>query len=79
MEKYRITSTKFIGYNAYGDGSGSYTYEISFNRSLEHTGKYKGIEDGLNKYDKIEPWKEAWKSLTTVFRYIRIGFKRLFR
>jgi len=36
---YSILSSKFIGDN---------TYEIKFNKSLEHTGRFKDIENGLN-------------------------------
>lgn len=39
VEPYRITSSEFIGDN---------TYKISFNKSLEHTCRFKDIEDGLN-------------------------------
>ena len=41
---------KFIGYSE----TGSATYEITFNKSLEHTGRFNGIEDGLNTYCKKE-------------------------
>jgi len=49
-EDYRIVMTKFIGYGP----NGSATYEITFNKSLEHTGRFKGIENGLNEYVKNE-------------------------
>jgi hypothetical protein len=32
----------------------SYTYELTFNKSIGHTGRFKGIEDGLNAYCKKE-------------------------
>ena len=41
---------KFIGC----DETGLATYEITFNKSLEHTDRFKGIEDGLNAYRKNE-------------------------
>lgn len=65
-EGYRIMSHKFIGYNDYGNGRGSYTYELSFNKSMEHTGKHSGIEKGLDDYDKEEIKKEFRDS----FKYV---------
>lgn len=53
-EKYKIVMSKFIGYGS----TGSATYEITFNKSLEHTGRFTGIEDGLNAYCKKERRKE---------------------
>ena len=47
-EPYRVVMHKFIGYSE----TGSATYEITFNKSLEHTGRFSGIEDGLNAYCK---------------------------
>jgi hypothetical protein len=49
-EKYRIQMTKFLGYGS----DGSATYEITFNKSLEHTLRFKAIEDGLNAYVEKE-------------------------
>lgn len=51
MEKYRVTATKFIGRSS---DSERYTYEITFNQSLGHTGRFTGIEEGLNAYCKRE-------------------------
>lgn len=53
-EKYKIVMSKFIGYGS----NGSAKYEITFNKSLEHTGRFTGIEDGLNAYCKKERRKE---------------------
>ena len=50
MKKYKVIASKFIGYN----DSGSATYEITFNQSLEHTGRFQGIEKGLDDYCKKE-------------------------
>lgn len=50
-KEYKVEMTKFIGYN---EKTGSATYEITFNKSLEHTGRFSGIEDGLNAYCKKE-------------------------
>ena len=49
-EKYSVVMHKFIGCSE----TGLATYEITFNKSLEHTGRFKGIEDGLNAYCKKE-------------------------
>jgi hypothetical protein len=74
QKKYKIFSHTFKGSSEYG-----YTYEITFNKSLEHTGKMRGIEDGLNAYDKkeasqdfISSFKNVWFSL---IRMILIRFK----
>lgn len=65
-KKYRVVMHKFIGYSE----TGSATYEITFNKSLEHTGRFSGIEDGLNAYCKKERrtditdnFKRLWYSL----------------
>mgnify|MGYP003668917447 CR=1 FL=1 len=50
-EKYRVCSHKFMGSHQ-SDDYESYTYEITFNKSLAHTGSFTGIEDGLNSYVK---------------------------
>ena len=62
---YRVEMYKFIGY----DEAGSATYEITFNKSLEHSGRFQGIEDGLNKYcakerrtDVADSFKDLWYS-----------------
>ena len=65
-EPYKVTCSKFIGRNEY-DGYESYTYELTFNRSLEHTGKYVGIEQGLNAYDKKEAKEDFKKSFGNVW------------
>jgi hypothetical protein len=76
--KYRVVSSKFIGFNDYGNGTGSYTYEITFNKSLEHTGKFTGIENGLNRYDKKEPWKELLNSIRRAYYMFLLGIQRIF-
>jgi hypothetical protein len=54
MEKNSITCHKFLGEN-----NGHYKYEITFNRSLEHTGRiHNGISLGLNRFDK---WRWFWR------------------
>lgn len=46
----------------------SYTYEITFNKSLEHTGRFTGIEDGLNAYVKNENKQQFKSSFGNVWR-----------
>jgi hypothetical protein len=50
---YKVRSHTFKGSNEFG-----YTYEITFNKSLEHTGRMQGIEQGLDAYVKKEMKKE---------------------
>jgi hypothetical protein len=70
--KYRVVAHKFIGY----DGDGEATYEIRFNKSLEHTGRFKGIEDGLNSYykkeissDVVDGFKNLWYLLVRWLKF----------
>ena len=65
-KEYRVVMHKFIG----SSETGLATYEITFNKSLEHTGRFSGIEDGLNAYCKKERrtditdnFKRLWYSL----------------
>lgn len=67
-EKYRVVMHKFIGYNE----TGSATYEITFNKSLEHTGRFSGIEDGLNSYVENERKEDFKRSIQNVWK----SFKR---
>ena len=64
--EYSVIAHKFLGYGE----TGSATYEITFNKSLEHTGRFKGIEDGLNTYCKkeissnvVDNFNNLWYSL----------------
>lgn len=49
FEPYKIFSSKFLGSN-----DGRHTYELTFNQSLEHTGRFTGIEQGLDAYRQNE-------------------------
>jgi hypothetical protein len=53
-DKYEVESHTFKGPEEFNGKVIGYTYEITFNKSLEHTGRIKGIEDGLNNYVKKE-------------------------
>jgi len=53
-EGYKVISHMFKGTSEYNGKILGYTYEITFNKSLEHTGRFSGIEDGLNTYCKKE-------------------------
>ncbi len=62
---YSVVSSKFLG-----ESNGLYTYELTFNKSLEHTGKMSAMADGLNAYDKKEAredFKEAGGNLWWAF------------
>lgn len=50
LKPYKVLSHKFKG----KDGSGRYVYEITLNQSLVHTGRHKGIEQGLDEYRRKE-------------------------
>ena len=65
-EPYIVLSSKFLGAE-----NGLYTYEITFNRSLEHTGKFSGIEKGLNDYTKNEYKEEISQNFLGFFRNIK--------
>lgn len=45
FEPYFIISSQFKGVS-----DGQYVYEMTFNKSLGHTGRFLGIEKGLNEY-----------------------------
>jgi|LakMenE01Jun11ns_1017448.scaffolds.fasta_scaffold9943088_1 hypothetical protein len=69
-EGYKVRSHMFKGTSEYDGKILGYTYEITFNKSLEHTGRFTGIEDGLNAYCKKERrtditdnFKRLWYSL----------------
>ena len=69
-EGYKVRSHMFKGTSEYNGEILGYTYEITFNKSLEHTGRFTGIEDGLNAYCKKERrtditdnFKRLWYSL----------------
>ena len=69
-EGYKVRSHMFKGTSEYNGEILGYTYEITFNKSLEHTGRFIGIEDGLNAYCKKERrtditdnFKRLWYSL----------------
>jgi FPC/CPF motif-containing protein YcgG len=66
-EKYSVRSSTFMGTNEYSGKIIGYTYEITFNKSLEHTGRFKGIEDGLNDYVKKEKRTNFYTSLVMVW------------
>ena len=70
-EKYRLTSSIFKGSNEFG-----FTYELTFNKSLQHTGKFSAIEKGLNNYDKMEPLRCFYGGLKQIGYALKMLFKR---
>jgi len=71
-KEYRVVMHKFIGYGP----SGSATYEITFNKSLEHTGRFDGIADGLNSYVKKERRTDIIHSLKGLWNSIKRFIKQ---
>jgi len=65
-KSYRVVSSTFKG-----SQNGLYTYELTFNQSLEHTGKFSGIEKGLNDYTKNEYKEEISQNFLGFFRNIK--------
>ena len=72
LEPYRIVMTRFIGDKTH------FTYEITFNKSLVHTGKYSEIEKALNSYDKKEPFKIFFEQIKSAFNSLWYGLRYLF-
>jgi hypothetical protein len=64
-EGYKIRSHMFKGSNEFG-----YTYEITFNKSLEHTGRMQGIERGLDAYVKQELKEELTNTPARTWRLL---------
>lgn len=48
-EKMKIRSHRFICY----DTKNGYTYEITFNKSLEHTCRMDAMCKGLDRFDRL--------------------------
>lgn len=72
-EGYKVRSHMFKGTIEYNGKILGYTYEITFNKSLEHTGRFRGIEDGLNAYCK----KERRTDITDNLKRLWYSFVRL--
>ena len=72
VEPYSIVMTRFIGDN------NNFTYEITFNKSLVHTGKYSAIEKALNSYDKKEYFKNFVEYIKGAFISLWYGLRYLF-
>jgi len=53
-EGYKVRSHTFKGAHSLNGKIYGYTYEITFNKSLEHTGRMRGIEKGLDEYVRKE-------------------------
>lgn len=74
-EGYKVRSHTFKGTSDFNGEIIGCTYEITFNKSLGHTGRFKGIEDGLNDYCKKElktnvkdNFKRLWHSLVQLLK-----------
>lgn len=65
FEKFHLIATMFKGYSSYGEGKGgSYTYEITINRSVVHTGRFDYMIEGLNA--GLEKEKEQLAKLKVI-------------
>jgi hypothetical protein len=70
-QKYQVVSSTFVGTCENKDGEVyGYKYELVFNKSLGHTGRFQGIEKGLDDYCRKEPrqavidsFKSFWRTL----------------
>jgi hypothetical protein len=72
QEPYRVQSHTFKGSDEHNGKIWSYTYEISLNRSMVHTGRFQGMEDGLNRYvseESMSSWKRRWNGLIDGFKF----------
>jgi hypothetical protein len=59
QEPYEIRMHRYEGRS----GSGGYTYELTFNKSMEHTGRHQDICDGMN-YPRARTWiGRVWNAL----------------
>jgi len=72
-DKYEVISHTFLGTKDYNGEVYGYTYKITFNQSLLHTGRINGIEDGLNAYVK----KENRQDVTDSFKQLWYAILRL--
>jgi hypothetical protein len=71
-EGYKVLMHKFKGTTEYDGKRIGYTYELTFNKSLEHTGKHRGIEKGLDDYTDNEirnEVKDNFLALCKSFKY----------
>jgi hypothetical protein len=60
-DSYFISSHRFLGSDTTG-----YNYEITFNKSLEHTGKFSAIQEALDNYNKSK-WQKLWIAIKNIF------------
>lgn len=80
VDPYRVTATMFKGTSEFAGKILGYKYEITFNKSLVHTGRFRAIEDGLNGYDMkeerdhykalMEYWKSRCEAAEKVMRFM---------
>lgn len=72
---YKVRSHTFMGATEYSDGNWGYKYEITFNKSLQHTGRFSGIEKGLDDYVKNETRDQFVGSFRNVWDSFRLWLK----
>jgi|JI10StandDraft_1071094.scaffolds.fasta_scaffold52309_3 hypothetical protein len=76
-EKYRVRSHMFKGSEVYAENNEGYIYEITFNKSIGHTGRFKGIEDGLNEYCRKERKRNIKNNFKNLYYSIIYWLKNL--
>lgn len=73
-DDYKITSHMFVGTECVGDKVYGYTYQVTFNKSLEHTGRIDAMADGVNARVKQErqsmmhPFAKTLENLKDFFK-----------
>lgn len=77
VEPYSVISSTFKGSDK-RENYELFTYEITFNRSLGHTGKFTGIADGLNEYERKERRENVGESLADFWYCLKKWFINLF-
>lgn len=78
-EKYFVQSHTFMG--TVTDPKGEvigYKYEITFNRSLVHTGRFTGIAQGLDEYERREIRQEFTRSFGNVWHSFKRWVRNIF-
>ena len=68
-DKYKVNRYKFIG------GENEYTYEITFNKSLQRTDViFTGIPEGIDRYIRKQTKRDVWQYLRLFFKNIKYLF-----
>lgn len=75
-EKMRIRSHRFLG----GDDKNGYTYEITFNSSLEHTLRMDAMCKGIDRFDqKSKFWWNIYNIIACPLSTLPFGWTYKFK